>query len=376
MTSKNLSAKFEPTRTGWPAADRGVVMGLQYLRFFAAFAVVYFHTGVLAANYAWPSFLPRAFGESGVDLFFIISGFVMMHVTAGRSARPADFLVRRFERIAPLYWGITLVAVAVGLAIPNAMLDNKVEFSHVMLSLSFIPHVHPVPGKGGPFYGVGWTLNYEMYFYVMFAFLLFALKRPGQRVAALIAWCATTTIAFLIFDPRMPIVRVYSNPILCEFVAGATIGWMYHRGFLQRMPLRGALTLFIVGLALLTTYTESGEIRVVWQGVGAAALVAGALGLEAHGRIPRLPSLALLGDATYAIYLIHPIVLTMFRVGARQLHLPVEQLGFGAPLVVIMTLASVAAGLLTHLWIERPLMDFFRRGRERRQLARQGDPAE
>ena len=352
------------------AAERGDVRGVQYLRFFAAFAVVYFHTGVLAANYAWPSWIPRAFGECGVDLFFVISGFVMMHVTAGRPVRPGEFLLRRFERIAPLYWGVTLIAVAVGLVFPAAMLENKVELSHVMLSLAFIPHLNPVPGKGGPFYGVGWTLNYEMYFYVVFAFALSALKSPGRRAAALIVWAGAATTAFVVFDPQMPILRVYANPALLEFVAGAAMGWLYQRGLLHRAPLGGALTLFACGLAVLTTYTTPDEIRVAWQGVGAAAVLAGALAIEAQGRMPRLDGLARLGDATYAIYLLHPMVLTAFRVGARMLHLPADRMALGAPLVIVMTLAAVGVGVVAHLTIERPMMDFFRRERERDRKAR------
>lgn len=344
--------------------ERSEVLGVQYLRFLAALCVVYFHTGVLDSGFAWPTYSGRDFGACGVDLFFLISGFVMMIATAGRRVLWSDFLMRRFERIAPFYWGATLTAVVAGALYPHAMFDNTLDLSHILLSLAFLPHANATNGHISPFYGVGWTLNYEMYFYVVFAIFL-ALKSPGRRVVALVVWGLAATTFFLLVQPTTAIVRVYSNPAILEFIAGAALGWAYWRGFFARMPCFVASALFVGGMAVLLSNAVGEEERVYLQGTAAMATLAGALGFEAQQRIPRWRWALLLGDSTYAIYLVHPMVLTAFRIGARVAHLPVERLSVGAPLVVAMTLACVGAGVFVHLAIERPMLDWFRRERLR-----------
>ena len=349
---------------------RDDVLGVQYLRFLAAFCVVYFHTGLIAAGFAWPSWGWRDFGASGVDLFFVISGFVMMIVTAERSPKRGAFLIRRLERIAPFYWGVTLLAVLAAAIYPQAMADSNLNLSHILLSLAFVPHEDPIHGGISSFYHVGWTLNYEMYFYVVFALLL-AWKSPGRRLVGLVVWAAATSMFFLAVDPETAFVRVYTNPMLLEFVAGAALGWAYWRGFFARLSIGAAAALLIGGTAVLLAFRVGSEERVVLQGIAATATLAGVLGFEQQGFVRRFRLGLLLGDSTYAIYLVHPMVMTAFRAGARVLHLPVERLWLGAPLVVAMTLASVAVGVIIHLWIERPTLNWL----HRKRLAAQHQPA-
>jgi len=358
---------MNPEPAAADAARRGEILGVQYLRFLAAFSVVYFHTGVLNPDFAWPRWIPREFGAFGVDLFFVISGFVMMLVTAGKDAEPVSFLMRRIERIAPFYWGATLFAAAVGAIYPSAMIANKVDLTHVSLSLVFLPHVNPARGTITPFYGIGWTLNFEMYFYFVFALMLALLKSPGQRVLGLIVWCAVGSSLFGAFDPQIPIIRVYTNPMMVEFVAGAAIGWAYGRGFIQRIPAGAAFALVGIAAPVIVSSVVSDESRILVQGSAAVATLCGALALEARGFMPRWRWALLLGDATYAIYLVHPMTLSASRVFTKALHIPVERAIVGIPSVVLLTALSVGAGVLIHLWIERPMLAWFHRERQARQ---------
>jgi len=348
------------------ATARGEIVGVQYLRFLAALSVAYFHTGVLDPDFAWPHWLPREFGAGGVDLFFVISGFVMVLVTSGKPVGAGQFLVRRIERIAPFYWGATLLAATAGAIYPAAMIANKVDIAHVCLSLGFLPHTNPARGTITPFYGIGWTLNFEMYFYFVFAFIMLIAKTTGGRVLGMALWCAVGSTLFYLFDPQVPVARVYSNPMMAEFVAGAAIGWAYRNGLLARLPTPLAWAMLITGGGVLLSFTVGDESRILLQGSAATVTLFALLALESKGRVANLPWLARLGDATYAIYLVHPMVLSAARVSVRLLHLPVERMAVGAPGIVLITAFSVLAGLAIHLKIERPTLDFFHRQRLRR----------
>src|SRR5215467_2504234 len=148
------------------------IPAIQFLRALAAAAVVAFHVRFdFVNNVSPPGFLPAAFnlGAAGVDLFFVISGFVMVYSSEslfGRPNAPATFLLRRIVRIVPLYWLMTSVMLAYVLARGFGPSDASPQLA--LASYFFIPYRRP-SGAMDPLYGIGWTLNYEMFFYVVFA---------------------------------------------------------------------------------------------------------------------------------------------------------------------------------------------------------------
>lgn len=349
---------------GTESENRGEIVGVQYMRALAAIIVVYFHTTVYNAQFAWPAGAPRGFGESGVDIFFVISGFIMVLVTARGTLSPGQFLYRRITRIVPLYWAVTLLVAVIGIVYPAGMLQNEVSFSHVGLSMLFLPHANPVTGSITPFYKLGWTLNYEMYFYVLFACLLFV--RPiERRLAVLCAYALAVSVYFAIYDPQIAIWRVYTNPIIWEFVLGALVGHAYTSGWLRRVPLAVSVALVGLGLAVLFAVPMNDDIRLFRQGFASVALLVGVLGIETAGRMPNWRWLVLLGNASYSIYLVHPLVETAARIAAKTLRLPVESMAVGAPLVVAATVGSCIAGIVVYRVFEMPLMAWFKaRGRK------------
>src|ERR1051325_7145567 len=184
---------------------------VQYLRGIAAVAVVYFHTKLIMAGFSWP--LGRPFGAGGVDLFFVISGFIMMVTTSAKSQSPWGFFLKRIIRVVPLYWGATLAAVALFLLVPAAFQKQTMSLSHVLLSLLFIPH--HVGGEIGaaPFFKIGWTLNFEMFFYLVFGLTLL-LRSAWQRLLAIAMLFTSLTIAGAVIHPSSAALGYYTSPCL------------------------------------------------------------------------------------------------------------------------------------------------------------------
>ncbi|WP_426958448.1 acyltransferase family protein [Muricoccus radiodurans] len=318
--------------------------GIQYLRALAALGVVVFHVAEpLGAN--------LEIGGAGVDIFFVISGFVIWHVQAASPRPPGLFLLNRAVRIIPTYWVATLcllLLAALGL-VPRMVLNPE----HILASFLFLPAPSPsVPGLTLPFLGQGWTLNYEMAFYLLFA-LTIPLAAP-RRLALLSAVLVGLVLAGWLVRPDSVAAVFYTRPIILEFVAGMIIARL-HQARLLGNPLLGVtLTLAgILGLGLLMPL--GGQPGTIAAGLAAAALVAGVVALEVAGRLPNLPGLGLLGDASYPIYIWHSFVLSVaFRIG-DVLTLP---RGLTA---VIAVVGSAAAGVVLYCAMERPIGRLYRR---------------
>lgn len=317
------------------------LLSIQYLRAIAALAVVSYHAGQWVL---WPA----AVGAAGVDLFFVISGFVMWTSTWGRDIGPADFLRRRVIRVVPLYWLATL-ALAVGiLLLPGVFPNVTLQPAHLVKSLLFVPHVNP-QDLPFPLLAVGWTLNYEAVFYLAFAA---ALAAPAQRrLAVLAAILLPLACLGAIYHP---LYRLFSNPMLLQFLAGALIG----RLWLQRaLPgARGGAILAAVGaLGLLGAHGLGIQpehlMRPFLWGLPAACLLIGAVAAEPL--LPRLGALKSLGDASYSIYLVHTPVMAL----VNKVMGPTESVLFFCAASGV----SIAAGLACHAAIERPLLALLRR---------------
>lgn len=317
----------------------GVLVSIQVLRAVACLMVLIHH----ARNpKAW-MFDPMVGWNltTGVDVFFVISGFIM-YATA-REQAPAEFMRRRVIRIAPLYWIATLTwliwLLLRGLPTPDA--------GHLWLSLGLIPHQSPShPNTVWPVLVPGWTLTFEMAFYVLFAVGL-AVRRVVPVVTAVIVGLVASGF---ILKPDVTVLRAFTGPILLAFLSGVLIAWAHARvSFARAWPLA------VLGvLGLLAHATPLIDLPKVWVVASSAALVAGSLAFEPLLRAHRPKTLETLGDASYAIYLFHTLVLAVVMWGGRDL--PLE----GWPqFLVLMGLGvglSVLAGGAIHRWVERPML--------------------
>lgn len=334
--------------------------GVQILRFAAAMLVVVMHitqaisihvSGTGPTHY-W------ADGSAGVDIFFVISGFVMAMST---STLPSDagsrtgaawvFMRRRLLRIAPLYWFYTLLKVALLLALPTLASRASVEPGHLTASLLFIPAVSPW-GLVLPTLPVGWTLNFEMLFYAIFAAAI-AWGAPRIRFCLLVFLLIYTAGRYV---PGSVILDFYAQTIVFEFILGICIAYAFLH-FRRASPGVGlAVMVFGVAFMFAPDWGRSVDRFATW-GCGAALVVLGSLWLEPWtSRAPLASRLSFLGDASYSIYLSHTFV-----VPAGVLALKKMGMQDSLAIVLAVGMAVVVAGCISYVWLERPMTTFFKR---------------
>jgi exopolysaccharide production protein ExoZ len=322
------------------------IVSIQYLRAAAALGVVAFHA-MESAAYKFPV------GAAGVDIFFVISGFIMWTLTEHAENRPGSFIWRRIIRVAPPYWIATLlVALAVTIR-PHFLWMAPFSAADLARSLAFAPYVDAW-GEPYPVLLQGWTLNYEMFFYVLFALALFAPRR--LQLAVLSLALAGLIAAGLLLQPTDPALATYTDLELAEFLAGLWLGKVWLTGRLRGRAVGWGLV--AAGLAAFAVeqvlQLRDGPWRTVYWGLPALALVTGALCLEGAGAVRRWAPLKALGDGSYSIYLFHLFVVA---VCARLFAGPAaDWLRLAASLVG----SGVAGWVLFHL-LERPMTSALRK---------------
>lgn len=334
--------------------------GVQILRFVAAMLVVVMHVTQAISIHITGQGEHRfwAPGGSGVDIFFVISGFVMAITTQrlpstgpARLAAAWVFIKRRILRIVPLYWFYTLLKAALLLAVPALASKSVFDGGHLAASLLFIPAMSP-SGLIQPTLQVGWTLNFEMLFYTVFAIAI-ALGAPRIRFCLLVF--LTLFLAGQHF-PQTTVLAFYAQNVIFEFILGVAIAWFYTR----RGPLPPAVSVaFLVAGALFMFGPDwsSWTQRLFPWGLGAAALVLGVVGLERWiAKAPGARPLAFLGDASYSLYLAHAFVVPAGVLALRRVGL-VET----TTVLALVSLMSIAASVLSHVWLEKPMTSFFKR---------------
>lgn len=319
-----------------------MLVQLQYLRAIAAVAVVYFHAILQYEKtiYFNGTTLP-ALGEFGVDLFFVLSGYVIWKSVQSNKYEPASFIYNRIKRIIPLYWSATLFAAAIALAFPDILKSTVFDASHTIASLFFIPWPSPIsPTEIFPVIVPGWTLNYEVYFYSIVASSL--LLSQKYRLAFIFSIISFGVILRLIF-PSNYIISFYGSSIVLEFFYGCIIAAAPRISKLRR-PWTG------VGIAIATSWIIAAELyfgtsyRWLLLGVPSALIVFCLASIRTDQKIGLFK---LIGDASYEIYITHVFVLAACRVVFNKFEIAIfyNQSVFTAVCVA----ASVVLGLVCHL---------------------------
>jgi exopolysaccharide production protein ExoZ len=341
---------------GMTASPPDRLWSIQYLRAVAALMVLAYH--VLGA--------PGVIGASGVDIFFVISGFVIGLITAGRTVDPLAFAWDRATRILPLYWLFTGLLVAVKITAPALLPRLPLDPGWIVSSFLLIPSAIPGTAENFPFLYQGWTLWYEALFYLLaVAAIVLSPRRQGLVLTVMLAGLV---LAGLVLRPQGPVGVTYTDPLLLEFLAGYWFArWRDQGGRLTTGAGMALIAAGLGGLALAAVIAGAPEgwLRILWWGLPAMALVAGAVTIEDRGVLGRSRLLRLLGDASYAIYLSHGIAVSVLLLGWRSIGLPLTS-PLDQPLLAIATFAVAAGiGVAVHLAIERPIMAWFRNARTR-----------
>jgi peptidoglycan/LPS O-acetylase OafA/YrhL len=295
---------------------------------------------------------------AGVDIFFVISGFIIAYSSGslfGRTGAWREFLLRRLARIVPLYWLITGFMIY-AFSVIGSRAWSDASWASVAASFLFVPATN-ADGLTFPILTIGWTLNYEMAFYLLFAA---ALCFPQATALTIVVGALVLLVALgELFEPTNPVLRFWTSPVILEFAAGICL-YEFHRS--GRLALSGIARLLLSVAALLCLALYRGEPGfwrwIIWGGP-ATVLVAAALGPTSfQGIFAKAARRA--GDWSYGIYLAHfPIV--MIGAMACQVLLPRTNwvwLGFFPLLILTATLAAAA---LLHRFVERPFMVLARR---------------
>lgn len=325
---------------------------IQHLRGIAALMVVAFHLLQPARGIVFPAWTSFA-GASGVDIFFVISGFIIYVSQTAENRGAVDFARRRLSRVVPLYWLFTLVLIGLHLT-AHLNADLSLTPMHVVQSFLLIPHINPAGGLIEPLLVPGWTLQYEMFFYLLFAIVL--VIAPPQRVVWMSVVLVALVAAGLVLRPASPILSSFTNPRLLEFLAGVLLGAAV-RAKPDGFPDWGWIGVPLGLAGLWATDLASQVWREAWGwGPIAVLIVAGALCLDLHGRALKAPLLKTLGDASYSIYLSHLITLGIVRQGWRLLVPPSANPLIFAAFALIAFLAATAVGMLVYWWVEKPML--------------------
>lgn len=336
------------------------IEGIQYLRGIAALMVVLYHAKIsVFGSDAWP-----AFGYSGVDIFFVISGFVMSHATRSltlnnnfrdRFLNTYEFFRKRFIRIAPLYF-LGLIWVS-----RRDIFQGNIS-SDLLKDFLFIPHPNlEYPGMLAPTLLQGWTLNYEMFFYFLFGLSL--LLRKFRSLMVITSLLSLVTVGLFFKSPNSTfdstsfadiVFYFYTNDILLEF----GLGIIAHKLFMWTENFKLSpiflTALAIIGFISLVILSSKTGIRGIILGFPAFIIVISVSKLCAGFK---QPFLNLLGDSSYAIYLFHWASfgavkpLTMYLSSSKGEPITV------AILIIANILVGVISGIAIHMMIEKPLLE-------------------
>ena len=213
-----------------------MINNIQLIRAFAALNVVLMHTLFSANSYDLPAqylsiFDQSEWGNNGVDLFFVVSGFVMVFTQSHRPKSAAQFFKNRIIRLVPIYWALTLLFASIFFLAPAAFRETAVTFEHLLSSLFFVSNV--VVGEN-PVLFVGWTLEYEMLFYSVFALGILLPTSKAKVLFPILLLLSLTVFSEI-------------DLILLEFIFGMVAALIYQRN----AHLAYAKTMFVVGVILL-----------------------------------------------------------------------------------------------------------------------------
>jgi exopolysaccharide production protein ExoZ len=339
------------------------ILSIQYLRACAALMVVFHHARDQFTNFPAP--FHTTAGQAGVDLFFVISGFVMVFVTTTRERLPRQFLESRATRIIPIYWFYTVSCFLLLCVEPQLFSANEASARHLILSLLFVPHaIAAIPGELNPLVKLGWTLNYEVFFYVAFAAAMFV-AAPWRilittcMLAGLIAARPVGSILGLHFDG---VAAFYSNQIIGEFALGMLIARAYLNHKLNWIgPVPAVILIIFAFGSMVVGAPYMATARLAVFGLPAAMILVGALAIESRGAIGRWPILLLIGDASYSLYLVQIFPIAVLRYLWRRLDLSVHGWPWAILFVACSILAAVLLALFSYLTIERPSLRWLRR---------------
>ena len=302
-------------------------------------------------------------GAFGVDIFFVISGFVIIASTPSNRGLSAigGYLRRRAERVIPMYWIATAALGLSYLIFPSAFTTFQVSFVDFVKSILFIPFQNE-SGQLRPVLTQGWTLYYECFFYIAFAIALFAEETKRFAILTYLIFFAYA-LGSIFIDPKVE--WVINSPLILEFLSGALLATWLRKDLEINVPsgliLSGILFSFVWAFSV-DTHNEVGWGRVITWGLPAFSIVVCTYKLETTCRFFSRPEWGFIGDASYSIYLFHGFGITL----AGKL-LPNFLAMHPYSNITYLCFSGVLVGVVAHVVIENRINDQLRILRMRRE---------
>jgi exopolysaccharide production protein ExoZ len=325
------------------------INNLQALRAYAALAVVIFHTG-----YIFPHM--QQMGKFGVDIFFVISGFIMARIC---ETDTRFFLRRRLIRILPPYWVMSFLLFLFSMIFPTLLLSTHANPAELIKSLLFIPYFRE-DGLIRPLLYVGWSLNYEMLFYLLIALGIYLVpKHPLLFASGLLV---TVHFVCIQYATLAAVPACYSSNVIFEFLLG-----ILAYEIARRVPITAAvnnrrfsllmLLASLAGIVFLQGVNHS-PFPAEWMAMQVLAMlvILNTSLLSQGGWDIRARWIVVTGDASYVLYLIHPYVLSLSdRVLSR--YVPWIQMRHASGAFALAGVCMALATLL-HLKLEMPTVRY------------------
>lgn len=329
---------------------------IEVLRGIAAILVLLHHTTRIFVKDYNTEFLYGFFnpGYLGVDVFFVLSGFIIFYIhksDIGNSVKLKPFVLKRVIRVYPVYWILALTLIPIYLAVPSFGEPYYDDPIYLIKSLLLIPQ------EVQPILGVAWSLTHEMFFYLVFAFLIFI--KPKYTFPIVGSWMLITFIMLFKnpFEEFLLINFIFSEYNI-EFLLGCSVAFVF-----SKRKISGTLPLTVGILSFFTFWVlneyYSLEInRIIMGGLPAALMILGCANLDFTRKSKVNPLLKYLGSASYSIYLTHPIFLAAAVKIVGPLNL-FNHLGFFT--IPIIAFLAIVSGCIFHRIIEKPILNFCRK---------------
>lgn len=300
-------------------------------------------------------------GDAGVNIFFVLSGFIIFYVHKGDIGKKVNFfpyLIKRFSRIYPTYWVANLMIIPLHFLLPQFGQGYERQLNYIISSLLLLPQPQ------APIIHAAWSLSNEMFFYLMFSFLIiFSFKKIFPLLFILIAGSIFNMVyslqGIVIFqDPFLNLIFSYHN---FEFLLGCLSAYL-----VVKHPLRLKKMLFFAGSILILSmiviersYGDLGALRLLGYGIPAFFVLTalGSYEIRNKLKVPKilLPSLLLLlGDASFSIYITHQLFIS--GIGRTLQSIGLINLIGPLPVIVIIGILTLLTGFVFHLKIEKPLL--------------------
>jgi len=343
-----------------PARSSKIVKNLQVLRLIAACMVLVDH--MQYEVFSRPAFQSEHFQPSrflfwagGVDIFFIISGFIIYTVGRdyfGSRHGSSKFLLRRIVRVVPSYWVFTTLMILSMIVLKDNVNHSDFRLADILASYAFFPHLNAY-GTFYPVLSLGWTLNFEAFFYVLFALALALGRRWGMV-------CLVMALVVFGFLGMSGVVNVspfafWCDSIILEFAMGMMLAYFYHLGVSIPKPVAVVvclLSVLAISLAMAFRLDETKlQFRVLWMGIPALAICAALVLIEANKPAgPVMRALIFGGNISFAIYLSHPFTMnaTAIMFNKFGLHSPTA-------FFIVGSLVIFAGAAAVYLFFEKPV---------------------